>query len=142
MKLLSQSQHKENEKILDTAKEEALEEEEQEIQFNQENVNYLLQCGVPELGAKWALHLSNNDPEAALILYCENSDNPDYKKPLPKIKKKKHKQSEEDLSGVNMASVESLINMGFDRKKSIAALKRSKGNVDEAINLIFTEVVL
>ena len=139
LKLLSQSQHKENEKILDTAKEEALEEEEQEIQFNQENVNYLLQCGVPELGAKWALHLSNNDPEAALILYCENSDNPDYKKPLPKIKKKKNKKSEEDLSGVNMASVESLINMGFDKKKAIIALKKTNGNVDSAINLIFSE---
>ena len=140
LKLLSQSQHKENEKILDTAKEEALEEEEeQEIQFNQENVNYLLQCGLPELGAKWALYLSNNDPEAALILYCENSDNPDYKKPLPKIKKKKNKNGEEDLSGVNMASVESLINMGFDKKKAIIALKKTNGNVDSAINLIFSE---
>ena len=139
LKLLSKSQKKENEKILDTAKEEALEEEEQEIQFNQESINYLLQCGVPELGAKWSLYLSNNDPEAALGFYCENSSNPEYQKPLPKIKVKKGKNGEEDISGVNMISLESLINMGFDRKKSIAALKRSKGNVDEAINLIFTE---
>ena len=141
LKLLSQSQHKENEKILDTAKEEALEEEEeQEIQFNQDNVNYLLQCGIPELGAKWALYLSNNDPEAALGLYCENADNPEYKKPLPKIKAKKNKnKGEDDLSGVNMASVESLINMGFDRKKAIIALKKTNGNVDSAINLIFSE---
>ena len=38
-----------------------------------------------------------------------------------------------------MISLESLINMGFDRKKSVAALKKSKGNVDEAINLIFSD---
>ena len=142
MKLLSQSQHKENEKILDTAKEEAFEEEEeQEIQFNQDSINYLLQCGIPELGAKWALYLSNNDPEAALGLYCENAENPDYKKPLPKVKVKKNKKNggDEDLSGVNMASLESLISMGFERKKAIAGLKKANGNVDAALNLLFSE---
>ena len=140
LKLLSSSQHKENEKILDTAKEEALEEEEeQEIQFNQENVNYLLQCGIPELGAKWALYLSNHDPEVALGLYCENADNPEYKKPLPKIKKKKGKSGDDDLAGVSLASVESLMSMGFDKKKAIIALKKTNGNVDSAINLIFSE---
>jgi len=140
LKLLSNSQHKENEKILDTAKEEALEEEEeQEIQFNQENVNYLLQCGIPELGAKWALYLSNHDPEVALGLYCENADNPEYKKPLPKIKKKKGKSADDDLAGVSLASVESLMSMGFDKKKAIIALKKTNGNVDSAINLIFSE---
>ena len=141
LKVLSESQHKENEKILDTAKEEAFEEEEeQEIQFNQESVNYLLQCGIPELGAKWALYLSNNDPEVALGLYCENADNPEYKKPLPKIKAKKNKNNDNDeLVGINMASLESLISMGFDRKKAIAGLKKANGNVDSALNLMFSD---
>ena len=141
LKVLSESQHKENEKILDTAKEEAFEEEEeQEIQFNQESVNYLLQCGIPELGAKWALYLSNNDPEVALGLYCENADNPEYKKPLPKIKAKKNKNNDNDeLAGINMASLESLISMGFDRKKAIAGLKKANGNVDSALNLMFSD---
>ena len=141
LKVLSESQHKENEKILDTAKEEAFEEEEeQEIQFNQESVNYLLQCGIPELGAKWALYLSNNDPEVALGLYCENAENPDYKKPLPKVKVKKNKNKDDDeLTGINMASLESLISMGFDRKKSIAGLRKANGNVDAAINLMFSD---
>ena len=139
-KLLSQNQHKENEKILDTAKEEALEEEEeQEIQFNQDSLNSLLQCGIPELGAKWALYLSNNDPDAALGLYCENAENPDYKKPLPKIKVKKNKNADDELTGVNMASLESLISMGFDRKKAIAGLKKANGNVDAALNLLFSD---
>ena len=141
LKVLSESQHKENEKILDTAKEEAFEEEEeQEIQFNQESVNYLLQCGIPELGAKWALYISNNDPEVALGLYCENADNPEYKKPLPKIKAKKNKNNDNDeLVGINMASLESLISMGFDRKKAIAGLKKANGNVDSALNLMFSD---
>ena len=141
LKVLSESQHKENEKILDTAKEEAFEEEEeQEIQFNQESVNYLLQCGIPELGAKWALYLSNNDPEVALGLYCENANNPEYKKPLPKIKAKKNKNNDNDeLAGINMASLESLISMGFDRKKAIAGLKKANGNVDSALNLMFSD---
>ena len=140
LKLLSNSQHKENEKVLDTAKEEALEEEEeQEIQFNQEHVNYLLQCGLPELGAKWALYLSNNDPEAALGLYCENMNNPEYQKPLPKVKTKKNKKGGDELAGINMASLDSLINMGFDRKKAIAGLRKANGNVDAALNLILSD---
>ena len=125
---------------MDTAKEEALEEEEeQEIQFNQESVNYLLQCGIPELGAKWELYLSNNDTELALGLYCENAENPDYKKPLLKIKVKKNKNEDDELAGINMASLESLISMGFDRKKAIAGLKKANGNVDAALNLMFSE---
>ena len=158
---LSQSHKKENEKILDKAKEEAFEKkeeeekekekekpkedeeyEEQEIQFNQDNINYLLQCGIPEIGAKWSLYLCNQDPEVALGFYCENSENPEYKKPLPKVKVKKNKnkkKEEEDLTGINMASLESLLNMGFDRKKSIAALRKANGDVDNAINFIFNE---
>jgi len=85
------------------------------------------------------LYLSNHDPEVALGLYCENADNPEYKKPLPKIKKKKGKSGDDDLAGVSLASVESLMSMGFDKKKAIIALKKTNGNVDSAINLIFSE---
>ena len=156
IKLLSQSQKKENEKIIDSAKEEAFEKElkekdqnkeksndeeefvEQEIEFNQDDINYLLQFQIPELGAKWALYLCNNDKEAALGFYCENSENPEYQKPLPKIKVKKIKNNGEDLSGVNLAALSSLLDMGMDRKKSIAALRKCNGNIDEAINLIFS----
>ena len=165
--ILSQSHKKENEKVLDKAREMALEEEqkkeksedkkesqesqkmevedeeyeEQEIQFNEDAVNSLLQCGVPELGAKWSLYMCNQDPELALGFYCENTENPEYKKPLPKIKVKKDKnnKNKENLTGINMVSLESLINMGFERKKCIAALRKSEGNIDNAINLIFSD---
>ena len=165
--ILSQSHKKENEKVLDKDREMALEKEqqneksedkknsqesqkmevedeeyeEQEIQFNEDALNSLLQCGVPELGAKWSLYMCNQDPELALGFYCENTDNPEYKKPLPKIKVKKDKnnKNKENLTGINMVSLESLINMGFERKKCIAALRKSEGNIDNAINLIFSD---
>ena len=107
------------------------------MKFNQEHVNYLLQSGVPELGAKWALYLSGNDPEAALMFYVENSDNPEYKKPLPKVKVKKTQKDKSNDDGVNQNSVDELINMGFDRKKAIAALKKSGGNIGNAVELLY-----
>ena len=79
-----------------------IEEIEQDIQFNQQHVNYLLQSGLPELGAKWALYLSGNDPEAALMFYLENSDNPEYKKPQYLIDLEK--ESEEPTIGNNVSN--------------------------------------
>ena len=166
LKLFSKSQKKENEKILDKEKEENYEKEkkekekqkekeekkedkkeeekdedmeEQDIQFNEEKVNYLLQCGVPELGAKWSLYLCNHDQEAALGFYCENSENPEYQKPLPKIKVKKNKNKDEDLTGIDLGSLTSLIEMSFNRKKAINALRLTNNNVDEALNILFND---
>lgn len=154
IKILSQSQKKENEKILDLSKEKDFEKEEsekekqkleekeefeeQDIQFNQNDIDYLLQCGVTEIGAKWSLYLCNHDREQALCFYCENSENPDYKKPLPKIKVKKGK-NDLDMTGVKLESLSTLIEMGFERRQAIAALKRTFGNIEEAINLIYIE---
>ena len=140
LKLLSREHKKENEIIIDTTKEELAENEEveEEIKFNQEHVNYLLQSGIPELGAKWALYLSGNDPEAALMLYVENSDNPDYKKPLPKVKVKKNKNNKDGEDNVDQNLVENLINMGFEKKKAIAALKLCNGNVNNAVEALFS----
>ena len=141
LKLLSREHKKENEVIIDSAKEELAEDEEveQDIQFNQQHVNYLLQSGLPELGAKWALYLSGNDPEAALMFYLENSDNPEYKKPLPKVKVKKNKKGDKSQDdNINSAAVDELINMGFDRKKAIAALKMSNMTIDNAVELLFS----
>ena len=131
----------ENEKIKEDKKEEE-DMEEVDIEFNQENVNYLMQCGVPELGAKWALYLNNHDPEVALGFYCENTDNPEYQKPLPKIKVKKDKNKkvdEENLSGIDMGALNNLLTMNFSRKKSINALKVCNNNFEEALNLLLTD---
>ena len=157
IKILSQSQKKENEKILDKEKEKDFEKEnedqkkkdsqkpkeeeeyvEQDIQFNQNDINELIGYGIPELGAKWSLYLCDQNKELALGFYCENVDNPEYKKPLPKIKVLKSKSNGEDLTGVNLASLNSLIEMGFERKQAIASLKLTNGNIEEALNLIYT----
>ena len=132
----------ENEKNKEDKKEEEEEIEERDIEFNQENVNYLIQCGLPELGAKWALYLNNQDPEVALGFYCENEDNPEYKKPLPKIKVKKSKIKEnedENISDVDINSLNNLLTMNFSRKKSINALKMRNNNFEEALNLLLTD---
>ena len=159
LNILSQPQKKENEKLYDKEiekeKEKSLENEknkedkkeeedfeEIDIEFNQENVNYLMQCGLPELGAKWALYLNNHDPEVALGFYCENEDNPEYKKPLPKIKVKKDKNKENDeenISGIDINSLNNLLSMNFSRKKSINALKICNNNFEEALNLLLTD---
>ena len=139
LSLLSKNHKKENEKIIETTDEKLNEEtEEKEPEFSQENINFLLQCGIPELGAKWGLFLNNNDPEIAMAWYCENTDNPEYKKPLPKIKVKKSDKKNDELEGVNMSSLENMIAMGFDKKKSIIALKKTNNNIDAALELIYT----
>ena len=156
--VLSQNHKKENEKIMEQKEEEAelpkkeeqpqmqIEEdlkgeeyeEEEEVKFDQNKVDMLLENGVPELAAKWSLYLCNQEPELALNFFFENIESPDLQQPLPKIKVKK-KRYTENIPGINMTSLESLLSMGFDRKKSIAALKKSEGNMDAAINLIISD---
>ena len=77
------------------------------------------------------------------MLYVENSDNPEYKNPLPKVKVKKNKKpnkSQED--NINQASIDELINLGFDRKKVVAALKMSNGNIANAVEFLFSNTNL
>ena len=76
------------------------------------------------------MYLSGNDPEAALMLYVENSDNPDYKKPLPKVKVKKNKNKKDGEDNVDQNLVENLINMGFEKKKAI-----NLGEDDNDVNM-------
>lgn len=152
IKILSESHKKENEKLLDLVKEKAFEEkienknnkqedeeyEEQDIKFNQADINYLLDFGIPELGAKWSLYVCNQDRESAIGFYCENGENPQYKKPLPKVKVKKNKNNNksEDLIGINIESLNYLTEMGFGRSQAINALKMTNGDINEAINFI------
>ena len=90
LKILNREHSKPDEKIIESGLDELNEEEEKEPEFKEEDINFLLQCGIPELGAKWALYKNNNDPEIAMAWYCENAENPEYKLPLPKIKEWKY----------------------------------------------------
>ena len=116
-----------------------------EPKFNINDVNYLMQCGIPELGAKWAL-LKFPDPDQALGWYCENSENPELKKPIPKqrvIQNKNGKNKDDNLC--KEEDVNNLIGMGFTKAKAEHALKMNKGNFNNALDYLFShpdEVVM
>jgi len=133
LKELNHEHSKENEKIIF----EEGEFEEVEMEFDNENLMFLIQCGIPEIGAKWALYKNFNNPEIAIEWYCENSENEEYKKPLPKIKiKSKKKEDNDDENLLYKNEVEHLMRMGFIKGKVITALNLKKGNLDEALDLL------
>ena len=135
LKVFCRDHSKPNEKVIESGTDELNDlEEEKEPEFKQDDINFLLQCGIPELGAKWALFKNNNNPDLAMGWYCENVDNPEIKQPLPKIKVKKN-QKNQNFSDDN---VNSLVSMGFTKEKSIIALKKTNGNVDAAVDFLFS----
>ena len=129
---------KKEEKKVDVKKDDEDEYEEKEIKFNEGDLRMLLDSGLPELGAKWALYLKNHDAEEALGYYFEIAENPEYQKPLPKIKVKKNKGKKDDsLSDIDINALNQMIDMGISKQKAIVALRKAKGNLDSAIDLIF-----
>lgn len=104
--------------------------------FNTNDLNYLLQCGIPELGAKWAL-LKMKDPELALGWYCENSENPEYKKPIPKQRVIQSKNSISNSKSFKEEDVNNLVMMGFSKEKAEHSLKVNNGNFNNALDYLF-----
>jgi uncharacterized UBP type Zn finger protein len=130
---LNQNHSKENEQII--LENDQLEEK--EIDFDHDNLLFLIQCGIPEIGAKWALYKNHNNPEIAIEWYCENSSNDDYKKPLPKIKVKK---SLNNTKLLYEKETKDLMEMGFPKGKVITALKDKKGNIDDALQYLISSL--
>ena len=134
-KILSPKTSKEGENVIERLKN-GQEEAYIEPKFNINDLNYLMQCGVPELGAKWAL-LKMNDPELALGWYCENSENPEIKKPIPKQRVIQNKNS--NINNIyKEEDVNNLVNMGFSKEKAIHALKLNKGNFNNSLDYLFS----
>lgn len=134
LKILQRDHSKPGEKVLESGLDELNMEEEKEPEFNQNDVNYLLQYGIPEHGAKWALLKNNNNPEIAMAWYCDHSEDPEIKGPLPKVKVQKNKKSN---SNVDEASLSNLMGMGFTKEKATIALKKNKNNFDAALDFLF-----
>lgn len=63
-----------------------------EPEFNKEALNYLLELGVPELGAKHALLKNNQNPEISLNWYFNNAGEPSLLDPIPKINSSSKKE--------------------------------------------------
>lgn len=140
LKQLQREIKKPGEKIIEENSDgiEADEVEEKEMEFNQESVNFLLQCGIPELGAKWALYKNNGDPDMAMGWYCENTENPEIQLPLPKVKVKKGNKGANGADGsMNPNDIETLISMGFSRDKAVFALMKNSNNVERALDYLF-----
>lgn len=133
LKILQRDHSKPGEKVLESGLDELNMEEEKELDFNQNDVNYLLQYGIPEHGAKWALLKNNNNPEIAMAWYCDHSKDPEIKGPLPKVKVQKNKKSN---SNVDEASLSNLMGMGFTKEKATIALKKNKNNFDAALDFL------
>ena len=136
LKNLNRNHSKEDENIVF----ESGEIEEVEMEFDNENLMYLIQCGIPELGAKWALYKNFNNPEIAIEWYCENSEKEEYKKPLPKIKVKSNKNEDNDNENLLYKDgVKNLMGMGFTKGKAISALKLKNGNIEDALDLLIND---
>lgn len=117
--------------------EEKEEEKEKEPTFNENDLNNLLQCGIPELGAKWALLKNDNNPDMALGWYCDHSEDAEIKGPLPKIKSIKSAGSSSSSYVPDEATVQSMISLGFTRAKVVNALKKNNSNFDNALDYLF-----
>lgn len=132
---LQRDHSKPGEKVIEANAEIEDEIEEKEPEFDINKINYLLQCGIPELGAKWALLKNNNNEENAMIWYCEHGQSPEYTQPLPKVKVSK--KGKKVLSNVDELAVAQLQSMGFPKEKCEIALRKTNNNVESALEFLF-----
>lgn len=110
-------------------------EEEVEPEFKQESLNYLLDMGIPELGAKHALLNNNQDQNLALDWYFNNSSDPSLFEPIPRIKKVGKK---EDSPKVDLSLVNQLIDFGFNKDQAEGALLKFNNNIEQASDFLFS----
>jgi ubiquitin carboxyl-terminal hydrolase 5/13 len=128
--ILNREHSNAGEKVIE---EDVLAEQEEEPQINQNQINSLIQEGVPELAAKHALLNTNHQLDMALMWFYENMENPVITKPVPKVKKggvQQPKCNEED--------VQTLISFGFTREQAEGSLIQHNGNTELAANYLFT----
>ena len=126
--VFSRNHSKDGEKVLEDEEENT---EEEDISFNQNDVNYLTNNGVPELAAKHALFNSGNNVDVALIWFYEHIDDPSINNHLPKKKSAAKVKFNED-------DIQTLISFGFNRNQAESALLKYSGNVEMAANQLFT----
>ncbi len=93
-----------------------------------------MQMGVPELGAKHALHKTgNNSADMAIAWFFENMDNPVINEPLL-VKKSSSKGGD----NIPQDLIDGLTSMfGFPEKKVRKALKKTDLNPDRAVDWLF-----
>ncbi|GME66608.1 unnamed protein product [[Candida] boidinii] len=106
----------------------------QEYQFNQDAMNDLFGMGFPENRCKRALYATGNSASSAamewLFAHMEDSDidDPFVISDSTSVISKKYKDED----------VEALMNMGFEKAISVKALVLNKGNIEAAIEWVFS----
>jgi len=105
-----------------------------------EVVHELMNMGIPENQAKHSVfnagvHLGS---EAAIMWFYENIENPLIQSPLL-VKKQKaaQKADEKEVDPESLMMIES---MGFSAKKAKRALRKCDGNVERAMDWIFSHM--
>lgn len=117
---------------------EAPESDEVEPELNQEFVNALIQMGVTESQAKWAVHNSGNvSAEIAMENLFANLENPDYQKPC-KVKKAAAPKSNKFQA--NPESVMMIESMGIPKNQAERALRKCDGDVERAVDWVFSHM--
>jgi uncharacterized UBP type Zn finger protein len=129
--LLARQHSKTGEKVIEDSQDN-IEESEKDIEFNQADLNLLINNGVPELAAKHALHNTNHNVDMALMWFYEHLEDSSINGPLPKIKAKskgEKKFNEEDVA--------TLISFGFNRNQAEGTLKKYNNNIELCANHLF-----
>ena len=106
-----------------------------EPEFNKDALNYLLELGVPELGAKHALLKNNQIPEDSLNWYFNNAGEPSLLQPIPKISSKSGQNKTKVLVSENL--VLQMIEYGFSANQAKGALIKFNSNIENATNFLF-----
>eukprot|EP01130_Rhizamoeba_saxonica_P009227 TRINITY_DN3751_c0_g1_i1.p1 TRINITY_DN3751_c0_g1~~TRINITY_DN3751_c0_g1_i1.p1 ORF type:complete len:786 (+),score=223.03 TRINITY_DN3751_c0_g1_i1:22-2379(+) len=107
--------------------------EEEEIEINEEYVNAVMNMGFPRVQCERAVHFTNNSgAEAAINWLFDHQTDPDINDPLPK------KGGSSSSSGVDPEALAMLQMMGIDPVKGAMGLAATNGNVEAAIEWVFS----
>ena len=118
--------------------EEATGSEEVEPELDAGLLNMVLQMGIPENPAKWALYKTgNNNADMAVTWYFENMADESINQPL-RVKKEGAPASTGD--NIPAESLSMMTVMGFPEKKCIKALKKCDLNVERATDWLFSHM--
>ena len=118
---------------------EVAEEEWVEPDLPMEVVHELMEMGIPENQAKHSVFNAgvNSGSEAAISWFYENIENPSIQGPLAVKKKAAHKGAVQEVDPESLMMIES---MGFSAKQAKRALRKCDGNLERAMDWIFSHM--
>jgi ubiquitin carboxyl-terminal hydrolase 5/13 len=118
---------------------EVAEEEWVEPDLPMEVVHELMEMGIPENQAKHSVFNAglNSGSEAAILWFYENIENLSIQGPLVVKKKAAKKGAVKEVDPESLMMIES---MGFSAKQAKRALRKCDGNLERAMDWIFSHM--